>query len=240
MATGAITIYNLNNAFETVNQTEISITAHELLAMAHPETEISAEQLKLLEQLVECFPWFSYAQLLLLKGVMQRRQPSFDDRLLSASLYATSRERLHDYLKQIKIADPHKHNLHADADANLDNNNDGFEVMPFDTVCEKVVETPPASRQRSAAYHDRLIDMFLAAQPSTIKPRPNVNDNDLTLIPEKNTEPELVSETLAEIYLAQGLQDRAEQIYSKLSLLYPEKRAYFAARFQAQCAGVAS
>jgi hypothetical protein len=221
-----------------VNQTEIGITAPELLAMTHPETEISVEQLKLLEQLVEHFPWFSYAQLLLLKGMMQRRQPSFDDRLLSASLYATSRERLHDYLKQIKIADRHKHKLHADVGANLDNNNDGFEVMPLDTVCEKVVETPPTSRQRSAVYHDRLIDMFLATQPSTIKPRPNVNNNDLTRISEKNTEP--VSETLAEIYLAQGLQDKAERIYSKLSLLYPEKSAYFAARFQAQCAGVAS
>lgn len=34
---------------------------------------------------------------------------------------------------------------------------------------------------------------------------------------------QIATETLAEIYLAQGLPDRAIEIYSKLSLKYPEK-----------------
>ena len=36
------------------------------------------------------------------------------------------------------------------------------------------------------------------------------------------------TETLAEIYADQGYFDRAEDVYSKLILLYPEKSAYFA------------
>lgn len=39
---------------------------------------------------------------------------------------------------------------------------------------------------------------------------------------------EIATETLAEIYLAQGLPDRAVEIYYKLSLKYPEKSTYFA------------
>jgi hypothetical protein len=213
--------------------------------MAHPEAEISAERLKALEQLVDKFPWFSCGQLLLLKGMKQHQHPSFNARLLSASLYATSREHLHDYLTQVKVADPQAHNA-ADADAGLDSDGDGFEVMPFDAVCEKVVEMQPeisalaSERQSFATYHDKLIDIFLASPPSMITPRPNVRDDDLTQPAEKDAAHELVSETLAEIYLAQGLLDKAEQIYSKLSLLYPEKKAYFAARFQTQRAKTAS
>ena len=40
---------------------------------------------------------------------------------------------------------------------------------------------------------------------------------------------ELCTETLAQIYEQQGYYDQAKYIYSKLSLLYPEKSVYFAA-----------
>jgi hypothetical protein len=39
---------------------------------------------------------------------------------------------------------------------------------------------------------------------------------------------ELVTEELAEVYLNQGLFDRAKSIYTRLSLLYPKKSIYFA------------
>ena len=45
---------------------------------------------------------------------------------------------------------------------------------------------------------------------------------------ERVDDDELVTEELAEIYLAQGLCDEAVGIYRKLSLLYPEKSVYFA------------
>lgn len=48
---------------------------------------------------------------------------------------------------------------------------------------------------------------------------------------------EIATETLAEIYLAQGLPERALEIYYKLSLKYPEKSVYFANLIAAVQAG---
>ena len=45
----------------------------------------------------------------------------------------------------------------------------------------------------------------------------------------KETEFDLYTETLAQIYLEQGYPEQAKSIYSKLLLANPEKNAYFAA-----------
>ena len=41
-------------------------------------------------------------------------------------------------------------------------------------------------------------------------------------------DPDLISEELAEIYAKQGFYSKAREIYTRLSLLYPEKSVYFA------------
>lgn len=43
---------------------------------------------------------------------------------------------------------------------------------------------------------------------------------------------EVVTEAMAEVLAKQGKQDKAEEVYNKLSLHFPEKSAYFAARIQ--------
>jgi predicted metal-dependent hydrolase len=47
-----------------------------------------------------------------------------------------------------------------------------------------------------------------------------------------NDSQEVYTEALAEVYLKQGLEDKAVDVFKKLSLLDPSKSAYFAARIR--------
>ena len=43
---------------------------------------------------------------------------------------------------------------------------------------------------------------------------------------------EIVTETMAEVLAMQGMAGKAAEVYRKLSLLNPDKSAYFAARIE--------
>lgn len=77
---------------------------------------------------------------------------------------------------------------------------------------------------------DTIIDRFIREEPQ-IKP-PSADKIDLENKARKSAEDQLtlVSETLAKIYVQQGLYPKAIAIYRKLSLKYPEKSGYFASQ----------
>ena len=75
---------------------------------------------------------------------------------------------------------------------------------------------------------EEIIDRFLREEDLRIVAGEGGPDGEVTTEAALDDDDELVSEELAEIYLAQGLRDRAVAIYRKLSLLNPEKSVYFA------------
>ena len=77
---------------------------------------------------------------------------------------------------------------------------------------------------------DEVIEKFIREEP-IIQPL-QAEKLDLENKARKSSEDQhsLVTETLAKIYMEQGLYPKAIEVYKKLVLKYPEKNAYFAAR----------
>ena len=77
-----------------------------------------------------------------------------------------------------------------------------------------------------------IISRFLRKTDYRIVAEEGEIESEVCTEAEIGEEDDLVSEELAEIYLAQGLKSEAKEIYRKLSLLNSEKSAYFAEKIE--------
>jgi len=95
---------------------------------------------------------------------------------------------------------------------------------------EKRAKPEPGSQKEDIPpKKSDLIDKFIREQPVISRPKIEFFDASdyaaSSIVDQEN----IVSETLAGIYVDQGLLEKAINIYQKLSLKYPEKSSYFAA-----------
>lgn len=104
-------------------------------------------------------------------------------------------------------------------------------LQPFDTTNEgNSPENVRAGDKRE--IQRKLIDRFIQLEPRIT---PGKAEDYLTgNIARTSVEEDLniVSETIAELYVKQGKIDRARKAYKKLIEIYPEKSIYFAARLK--------
>jgi len=97
-----------------------------------------------------------------------------------------------------------------------------------------VIEKPETISQEiklEAPSKKEIIDQFIRTSPAIRRPETKVATDETPLVDHSIDEKyDLVSETLAELYLQQGAKEKAVKVYQKLILIYPEKSSFFAAR----------
>ena len=89
---------------------------------------------------------------------------------------------------------------------------------------QKVEEEKPDPKE--------LVDKFIAAEPRIVPQKAEFFSPANASKKSMTDDEEIVSETLAKVYAAQGNIPKAIRIYEKLSLLNPEKSTYFAAQIE--------
>jgi ribosomal protein L11 len=97
----------------------------------------------------------------------------------------------------------------------------------------QITETLIDEKKQTIETHqndvESILDKFLKENPSITRPKSEFFDPTNVAKMSVVEKDEIVSETLAGIYLKQGLIKKAISTYEKLSLIYPHKITYFAA-----------
>ena len=163
------------------------------------------------------FPYFQAARLLYLKNLKLTRNSNFNSELNKSAPLVGDRKWLNSFLNPEKLKKP----VSAGIDFLTESAGVYFSESDSDTTDS-----------------DNLIDKFLSSKPGALKIE-NKSDEELSefsdnqILTVSNAESdELITETLAVIYLQQKKYEKAIESFQKLSLKYPEKSAYFATRIE--------
>lgn len=177
-----------------------------------------------LEAVVEEYPWFSYARELMLVKLADIGDEVFETQLRNSAIFLHSREHLYLVIEERKRRKKEEEKKEIAGNREVAKipavryvvaGGDYFSSADFEELekDEKPVGEEKAGNEVNAGSIKAESSESSEAGESSVD-----FDN-----------PEFCTETLGEIYAQQGYYEQAIEIFSRLSLLYPQKSAYFAA-----------
>ena len=186
-----------------VNKTKDSFSR--ILKEFDPSDQLTSSVLK---EILNAYPFFQTASAYYLKSLKVQRKDSFNEILPKTAILTYNRSILR---KWIYEKEANKINKKVDK----------IEKYSFLDWFDVINES-----ESNLDYKIDLIDKFIKNSPK-IDIRKEYKP-DLEIIPESKIKDDLITETLAKIYIDQKKYNKAIKAYNILSLKYPKKSSFFA------------
>jgi hypothetical protein len=218
----------------------MSMTRDQLLQYLADPSTLNERTSGELREILDEYPYFQSAQLLYVRNLQNESNFRFASQLKTAAVYATDRTILYHLL-----------NTGADQKQLIDHNLLNFERSETAYTLEEIeneTEEPLSElakdinhisvsngKGKDTSQNTDLIDRFIKDNPAfTVKQPENsgITGKFNKQVDSDNDNDEFITETLARIYVKQGLYEKAIQAFEKLSLKYPEKSVYFARQIE--------
>ena len=213
-----------------------------LIANIQNPMEIGKQEIADMRISLQAFPYFTSMQLLFAKGLYNIDSISYNRQLRKAAAYAGNRELLFrlitenvkktEWIPKIKI-EPKK----TEKKEKIQTPERELEIgKPLEftekethSFAEWLALTKTKKIDRTEAKEKNIIDKFIETETIISKPKREKFFSPMRSAKESLIEnDEIVTETLARVYLEQTHYDKAIAAYEKLSLKFPQKSSFFA------------
>ena len=161
-----------------------------------------------LKGILNTYPFFQSASAYFLKTLKVQKKDSFNELLPKTAILTHNRSILRNW-------------IYEKEESKTDQKFDKIEKYSFLDWFDVINEN-----ESNLDYKINLIDNFIKNSPKI-----NINkeyNSDIEIIPESKIKDDLITETLAKIYINQKKYNKAIKAYNILGLKYPKKSSFFA------------